>query len=72
MEHELEWIRMSPKARQSKGKARLKRYEELVDQKQEEQAALEIYMPPGPRLGDVVVEAKGSVRRLARTCCSRM
>ena len=60
LEHELEWIRMSPKARQSKGKARLNRYEELVNQKQDEQAAdLEIYIPPGPRLGDVVVEAKG-------------
>jgi ATP-binding cassette ChvD family protein len=60
LEHELEWIRMSPKARQSKGRARLNRYEELVDQKQEQQAEdLEIYIPPGPRLGDVVVEAKG-------------
>ena len=60
LEHELEWIRMSPKARQSKGKARLNRYEELVNQKQDQQAAdLEIYIPPGPRLGDVVVEAKG-------------
>ena len=60
LEHELEWIRMSPKARQSKGKARLNRYEELVNQKQEQQAEdLEIYIPPGPRLGDVVVEAKG-------------
>ncbi len=60
LEHELEWIRMSPKARQSKGKARLNRYEELVNQKQDEQAAdLEIYIPPGPRLGDVVVEAQG-------------
>jgi energy-dependent translational throttle protein EttA len=60
LEHELEWIRMSPKARQSKGKARLNRYEELVNQKQDEQAEdLEIYIPPGPRLGDVVVECKG-------------
>ena len=60
LEHELEWIRMSPKGRQSKGKARLNRYEELVNQKQDEQAAdLEIYIPPGPRLGDVVVECKG-------------
>jgi ATP-binding cassette ChvD family protein len=60
LEHELEWIRMSPKGRQSKGKARLNRYEELVNQKQDEQAAdLEIYIPPGPRLGDVVVEAQG-------------
>ena len=60
LEHELEWIRMSPKARQSKGKARLNRYEELVNQRQENVAEdLEIYIPPGPRLGDVVVEAKG-------------
>ncbi|MGC4097630.1 MAG: energy-dependent translational throttle protein EttA [Nitrospira sp.] len=60
LEHELEWIRMSPKARQSKGKARLNRYEELVNQKQDSVAEdLEIYIPPGPRLGDVVVEAGG-------------
>jgi len=60
LEHELEWIRMSPKARQSKGKARLNRYEELVNQKQDKVAEdLEIYIPPGPRLGDVVVEANG-------------
>ena len=60
LEHELEWIRMSPKARQSKGRARLNRYEELVNQKQEARSEeLEIYIPPGPRLGDVVVEAKG-------------
>ncbi len=60
LEHELEWIRMSPKARQSKGKARLNRYEELVNQQQDRVAEdLEIYIPPGPRLGDVVVEATG-------------
>ncbi|MDH4084604.1 MAG: energy-dependent translational throttle protein EttA [Nitrospira sp.] len=60
LEHELEWIRMSPKARQSKGKARLNRYEELVNQKQDQVADdLEIYIPPGPRLGDVVIEASG-------------
>jgi len=60
LEHELEWIRMSPKARQSKGKARVNRYEELVNQKQEQRTDdLEIYIPPGPRLGDVVVETKG-------------
>ncbi len=60
LEHELEWIRMSPKARQSKGKARLNRYEELVNQKQDKVVEdLEIYIPPGPRLGDVVVEANG-------------
>ncbi len=60
LEHELEWIRMSPKARQSKGKARLNRYEQLVNQKQDMVAEnLEIFVPPGPRLGDVVVEARG-------------
>src|SRR3989442_3352353 len=60
LEHELEWIRMSPKARQSKGKARLNRYEDLVNQRQDEQAAdWEIGIAPGPRLGDVVVESKG-------------
>jgi ATP-binding cassette ChvD family protein len=60
LERELEWIRMSPKGRHAKGKARIQRYEELVDQKQEQQAEeLEIYVPPGPRLGDLVVEAKG-------------
>ncbi len=59
LERELEWIRMAPKARQAKGKARLTRYEELLEQKGEKVAAdLEIYIPPGPRLGDVVVEAK--------------
>ncbi|HEY4580771.1 MAG TPA: energy-dependent translational throttle protein EttA, partial [Candidatus Acidoferrales bacterium] len=59
LERELEWIRMTPKARQAKGKARLTKYEELLEQKGEKVAAdLEIYIPPGPRLGDVVVEAK--------------
>ncbi len=56
---ELEWIRMSPKGRHAKGKARLARYEELLGDEQETCAEdLEIYIPPGPRLGDVVVEAK--------------
>jgi len=59
LEHELEWIRMSPKGRHAKGKARLTRYEQLLGEQQEKQAEdLEIYIPPGPRLGDVVVEAK--------------
>jgi ATP-binding cassette ChvD family protein len=57
---ELEWIRMSPKARQSKGKARVTAYEKLLDQDTEKQREdLEIYIPPGPRLGDVVIEFKG-------------
>ena len=58
LERELEWIRMSPKGRHAKGKARITRYEDLVNQKQEQQVKeLEIYIPPGPRLGDIVVEA---------------
>ncbi|MGM0403741.1 MAG: energy-dependent translational throttle protein EttA [Thermodesulfobacteriota bacterium] len=58
LERELEWIRMSPKARQSKSKARIKAYETLLSQKGEAAAKnMEIYIPPGPRLGKVVVEA---------------
>ena len=57
LERELEWIRMSPKGRQAKGKARMSRYEQLVGEEQAKQADdLEIYIPSGPRLGDVVVE----------------
>ncbi|HAX69182.1 MAG TPA: energy-dependent translational throttle protein EttA, partial [Anaerolineae bacterium] len=52
-----EWIRMSPKARQSKGQARVSAYEKLLNQEAEaRRAELEIYIPPGPRLGDVVFE----------------
>ena len=59
LERELEWIRMSPKGRHAKGKARITRYEELLDKEQEKAAEdLEIYIPPGPRLGDIVIEAK--------------
>ncbi len=59
LEHELEWIRMSPKGRQAKGKARVTRYEELVSEEHEKIADdLEIYVPAGPRLGDLVIEAK--------------
>ena len=59
LEHELEWIRMSPRARQAKGKARLNAYEEMLreDTAQKIETA-EIYIAPGPRLGDVVVEAR--------------
>ncbi len=57
---ELEWVRLSPKARQAKSKARLQAYEELLQQDQEKrQEVAEIVIPPGPRLGDVVVQAKG-------------
>ena len=56
---ELDWIRMSPRARQAKGKARLNAYEQLLNADQVEKIAnVEIYIPPGPRLGDVVVEAR--------------
>jgi energy-dependent translational throttle protein EttA len=59
LEHELEWVRMSPRARQSKSKARLQQYEELVSEKQNEKiAANEIVIPPAPRLGNDVVIAK--------------
>ena len=59
LERELEWIRMSPKGRQAKGKARVSRYEQLLSEEQEQHAGdLEIYIPPGPRLGEVVLEAK--------------
>ena len=57
---ELDWIRMSPKARQAKGKARVTAYENLLSQEAEkEREDLEIYIPPGPRLGDIVVDFKG-------------
>src|SRR5205814_2175502 len=58
LERELEWIRMSPKGRHAKGKARINSYEELLSQESEKRAGdLEIYIPPGPRLGKVVIEA---------------
>ena len=58
LEHELEWIRMAPKARQAKGKARLNSYERLLNEDQKEQETkLEIFIPNGPRLGNKVIEA---------------
>jgi len=60
LERELEWIRMAPKGRHAKSKARINDYEELVASKSEKRAEqLEIYIPPGERLGDVVIEAHG-------------
>jgi len=57
---ELEWVRASPRARQAKSKARIASYEKLLSENPEERETdLEIYIPPGPRLGDIVVEAKG-------------
>jgi sulfate-transporting ATPase len=60
LEHELEWVRQNPKARQAKSKARLQRYEELASREfQERNETNEIYIPPGERLGDLVIEARG-------------
>jgi energy-dependent translational throttle protein EttA len=60
LERELEWIRMSPKARQAKGKARVSAYESLLGQEFEARREdLEIYLPPGPRLGKTVIELEG-------------
>jgi ATP-binding cassette ChvD family protein len=60
LERELEWIKMSPKARHAKGKARINAYENLLSQETKEKAQeLEIYIPPGPRLGNIVVESDG-------------
>lgn len=60
LERELDWIRMAPKARQAKGKARLNSYEQLLNQDQKEvEEKLEIFIPNGPRLGNKVIEAHG-------------
>jgi len=60
LERELEWVRQSPRARQAKSKARLQAYEELVAQSREKAPDnAQIVLPPGPRLGDLVVEARG-------------
>jgi len=59
LQRELEWIRMSPKGRHAKSKARISSYEQLLSQQGEKRAKeLEIYIPPGPRLGKVVIEAE--------------
>ncbi|OGR57131.1 MAG: energy-dependent translational throttle protein EttA [Elusimicrobia bacterium GWA2_69_24] len=60
LERELDWVRMGAKGRQAKSKARIQAYEEMLSQPQEEKVReLEIYIPPGPRLGDVAIEAQG-------------
>jgi len=62
LQRELEWVRMAPRARQAKGKARLTHYEELLAEEQaaeKREGRAEITIPPGPRLGDLVIEAKG-------------
>ncbi len=63
LQRELEWIHMSPKGRHAKSKARISSYEKLLSQDAEKQAKeLEIYIPPGPRLGDVVIDAGDVVK----------
>ena len=60
LERELEWVRQNPKARQAKSKARMQRYEELASREfQERNETNEIYIPPGERLGELVIEVKG-------------
>jgi ATP-binding cassette ChvD family protein len=60
LERELEWVRMNPKGRHAKGKARLGAYEKLLGQEgREKEEKLELYIPPGPRLGNKVIEANG-------------
>jgi sulfate-transporting ATPase len=60
LERELEWVRMAPKARQAKGKARLSNYEKLASEEtKDREEKLELFIPPGPRLGNVVIEANG-------------
>jgi ATPase subunit of ABC transporter with duplicated ATPase domains len=59
LERELEWVRMSPRGRHAKSKARISAYESLLEQDSDKgMKDLEIYVPPGPRLGDVVIEAR--------------
>jgi energy-dependent translational throttle protein EttA len=59
LQRELDWIRLSPRARQAKGKARLNAYEQLLSEDTAQKVeSIEIYIPPGPRLGDVVIEAR--------------
>ena len=60
IERELEWVRMTPKARQQKNKARVRAYEELINQdKVQRNEEMQIYIPAGPRLGDIAIETKG-------------
>jgi ATP-binding cassette ChvD family protein len=60
LERELEWVRMNPKGRHAKGKARLSNYEKLISEDaREKEEKLELFIPPGPRLGNKVIEANG-------------
>ena len=67
LERELEWVRMAPKARQAKGKARLNSYDRLLNEDQKErEEKLEIFIPNGPRLGNKVIEASGLAKAFGR------
>lgn len=70
LQSELEWVRSNPKARQTKSKARLDKYEEMLTTPAREALAhtASIYIPPGPRLGDVVIEAKGVTKSYGDRC----
>ena len=64
LQRELEWIRMTPRAKQQKSKARIRAYEELLNQDRvRRNEAVQLYIPPGPRLGDIAIEAKGVSKR---------
>ena len=64
LERELEWIRMTPRAKQQKNKARIRAYEELLNQDRvQRNESVQLYIPPGPRLGDIAIEAKGVSKR---------
>ena len=64
LEHELEWIRMTPRAKQQKNKARIRAYEELLNQDRvQRNESVQLYIPPGPRLGNIAIEAKGVSKR---------
>ena len=65
LQRELEWIKMSPRGRQAKSKARITSYENMLKEEKEQiQKELEIYIPAGPRLGNVVIEARKCFKRL--------
>ena len=64
LERELEWIRLTPRAKQQKNKARIRAYEELLNQDRvQRNESVQLYIPPGPRLGDIAIEAKGVSKR---------
>ena len=71
LERELEWVRMAPKARQAKGKARLNSYDKLLNEDQKEkEEKLEIFIPNGPRLGNKVIEAQHVQKAFGDKICS--